>query len=85
MKDPDTTELKRQLETILEGVWHSRSVSDVVPELVALITKREAEAYRAGQIAELKTVNNPEYLEVLGMQYVIDRLAELQSDNGEEG
>lgn len=38
---PTEDELRAQLTKLLEGVWHSRSVSDVIPEIMQLFAAQQ--------------------------------------------
>lgn len=55
-----------ELKRILEGVWHSRSVDDVVPEIMALIAQREQAAYERGK-REVEAVAQQEH-NILGKE-----------------
>lgn len=104
MKDPDTTELGSFLDEILQTAHEHilydpkcevcHQLFEVKGKLLTLITKREAEAYRAGQIDILATrimklpvytIDEHKPIFAIGTRRILKVLAELQSDNGEEG
>lgn len=47
-KPPKDDTVEGQIRTLLEGVWHSRSVDDVVPELLAIVREQERIGYERG-------------------------------------
>lgn len=68
---------EEQLRHILEGVWHSRSIDDVIPELLALI-----DAARIDELTRLDYAHEEVTPESFH-EYYLKRLAELKQPHPE--